>query len=39
MKSTYISRDGNITLNNTIEFSGTLLELRNIIDNTIEEYD
>ncbi len=37
-KTTYINRDGDLTINGTFNFEGSLIELRNIIDKTIEEY-
>ena len=37
-KTTSIDREGNKYIIGTSGFTGTLLELKNLIDNTIEEY-
>jgi len=37
-KTTRIDRDGNLYIIGTPGFNGTLLELKNLIDNSIEEY-
>jgi hypothetical protein len=37
-KTTSIDRNGNLYIIGTAGFTGTLLELRNLIDNSIEEY-
>ncbi len=37
-KTTRIDRDGNLSIIGTPGFVGTLLELKNLIDNCIEEY-
>ena len=38
MKTTSIDRDGNLSVNGTFNFKGTLNDLKKIIDNTIKEY-
>lgn len=37
-KTTNIDRDGNLSVNGTFNFEGTLKELKKIIDDTIEEH-
>lgn len=39
METTHTDRDGNLSVNGTFNFKGSLIELRNIIDKTIGEYD
>lgn len=36
--TTHIDRDGNLSVNGTFNFEGSLMELKKIIDNTLEEY-
>jgi hypothetical protein len=38
MKTTSIDRNGNLSVNGTFNFEGSLIELRNIINKTIEEH-
>lgn len=33
-----LDRDGNLSVNGTFEFKGSLIKLRKLIDDTIEEY-
>jgi hypothetical protein len=35
---TYLDRDGKLSINGTFNFEGSLIKLRKIIDDTIEEY-
>ena len=37
--TTYIDRDGNISVCGTFNFEGSLGDLKKIIDDTIKEYD
>lgn len=38
METTSIDRDGNLSVNGSFNFEGSLIELRNIINKTIEEH-
>jgi hypothetical protein len=34
----YLDRDGNLSIDGTFNFEGSILDLKRIIDNVIEEY-